>query len=192
LVAGAELFTGNNLIVIAWADRLISSGQLLRNWALVYLGNFIGATGMVVLAVLAGLPEHAGGGLGRAAADVAEAKVALSPWRAFFSGVLCNILVCLAVWMCFSAQQVAAKVLCIVFPITAFVALGFEHSIANMFLIPFGLMAAGQGSALDLGGLLGNLIPVSFGNIVGGSGLVALVYWLIYRRGPETRPRPET
>jgi formate/nitrite transporter len=192
LVAGAELFTGNNLIVIAWADGLISSVQLLRNWALVYVGNFVGATGMVALALLAGLPDHAGGGLGAVAASVAEAKVALSPLRAFFSGILCNILVCLAVWMCFSAQQIAAKVVCIVFPITAFVALGFEHSIANMFLITFGLMAAGQGLGFDLAGLIGNLIPVTLGNIVGGSGLVALVYWLIYRRGPATRRRSDT
>ncbi len=192
LVAGAELFTGNNLIVIAWADRLISSGQLLRNWGLVYLGNFVGAAAMVALALLAGLPDHAGGGLGAAAASVAEAKVALSPMRAFFSGILCNILVCLAVWMCFSAQQVAAKILCIVFPITAFVALGFEHSIANMFLITFGLMAAGQGSGFDFGGLIGNLIPVTLGNIVGGSGLVAFVYWLIYRRRPLARPRSDS
>jgi formate/nitrite transporter len=192
LVAGAELFTGNNLIVIAWADRLISTAQLLRNWTLVYLGNFVGASGMVALALLAGLPEHAGGGVGATAALVAEAKVSLIPWRAFFSGILCNILVCLAVWMCFSAQQVAAKILCIVFPITAFVALGFEHSIANMFLITFGMMATGQGSGLDLGGLIGNLIPVTLGNIVGGSGLVAFVYWLIYRRHPLARPRSDT
>ena len=187
VVAGAELFTGNNLIVIAWADRLISTGALLRNWGLVYVGNFVGSVGMVVLVVLAGVLDLGGGALGETAAAIAKAKVALPLHTAFFSGILCNILVCLAVWMCFAARRVTGKVLCIVFPISAFVALGFEHSIANMYLIPIGMIADARlgGGGLDVAAFLGNLIPVTLGNIVGGGVLVAAVYWLIYRRGRD-------
>ena len=183
IIAGAELFTGNNLIVIAWADRRITTRELLRNWGLVYVGNLVGASAMVVLALLAGLGDAAGGALALIASDLAEAKIGLSPIRAFFSGILCNVLVCLAVWMCFSARQVIGKIFCIVFPISAFVALGFEHCIANMFLIPFGMVAAGSDTGFDFLAYLHNLVPVTLGNIVGGGILVAAVYWVIYRRG---------
>lgn len=178
IVAGAELFTGNNLIVIAWADRLIPLRSLLRNWGLVYIGNAAGAFSMVLLTYLAGLHKLGGGALGQTAAAFAVGKISAPPLQLFFSGILCNILVCLAVWMCFSARQVAGKVLVIVFPISAFVALGFEHSIANMYLIPFGMLAGG---GLDFFAFIGNLIPVTLGNIVGGGVFVAATYWLIYR-----------
>lgn len=185
VVAGAELFTGNALVVIAWADGHVGSLGLLRNWALVYVGNFAGAGGLVALVWGAGTLDLAGGGLAARAAETAAAKTALPFTRAFVSGVLCNILVCLAIWMSFSARHVAGKVLCIVFPITAFVALGFEHSIANMFLIPLGMIAGG---GFDASALANNLVPVTLGNIVGGGVLVAAVYWLVYRQG--RRPAP--
>lgn len=178
IIAGAELFTGNSLIVIAWADGLISFRALFRNWALVYAGNAFGAFSMVAFAYLAGLQNLGGGALGETAVGIAKGKIAAPPVQLFFSGILCNILVCLAVWMCFSARQVAGKVLVIIFPISAFVALGFEHSIANFYLIPFGMLT---GEGLDLLAFLQNLIPVTLGNIVGGGFFVAATYWLIYR-----------
>jgi formate/nitrite transporter len=182
IVGGAELFTGNSLIVFAWADRLITTRRLLRNWGLVYLGNFAGATGTAVMVYLSGtLAIGAGtdaGAVGDTAARIAEAKVALPAFEAFVRGILCNVLVCLAVWLCFSARTVAGKVLAIVFPISAFVALGFEHSIANMYMIPVGWMAGAE--AVTLGGFLHNLVFVTAGNVVGGGVLVALVYWLVY------------
>lgn len=183
LVGGAELFTGNNLIVMAWASRKVTGRQLLRNWGLVYLGNFAGALGTAMLVLLSGTLSLGDGAFAETAAEIARAKIALDPFEAFVRGILCNVLVCLAVWLCFAAHDVTGKVLAIVFPIAAFVALGFEHSIANMYLIPVGLL--GQGS-LDFGavahGLLVNLVPVSIGNMVGGGLLVAGVYWVIYLR----------
>ena len=184
VIAGAELFTGNNLIVIAWADRRLSTFEIGRNWILVYLGNFIGALGLVIFGEAAGLEGLAQGRFGETAHHIALAKIALPFGQAFARGVLCNLLVCLAIWMCFSAKTVTGKILCIVFPISAFVALGFEHSIANMYLIPAGLIVQGgfQGLLDNLPGFLGNLVPVTLGNIIGGGGLVAAVYWLIYRK----------
>lgn len=180
LIGGAELFTGNNLIVMAWAEHKVTTVQLLRNWGLVYVANFAGALGTLALFVLAGALDLNGGAVGQTVARIAESKIALDPVSAFFRGVLCNTLVCLAVWLCFAAREVTGKVLAIVFPISAFVALGFEHSVANMFLIPLGMIAAGTG--IDIGAIFGNLVPVTLGNIVGGSGLVALTYWLVYLR----------
>lgn len=180
LIGGAELFTGNNLIVMAWAARKVTTAELLRNWGIVYLANFAGALGTVALFYLAGALELSGGAVGQTAARIADAKVALDPVTAFFRGILCNALVCLAVWLCFAAREVTGKILAIVFPISAFVALGFEHSVANMYLIPIGMIAAGQG--IDSLAVLTNLVPVTLGNIVGGGGLVALTYWLVYLR----------
>lgn len=179
IVGGAELFTGNSLIVLARASGRITSSALLRNWAIVYCGNFFGAAATAVMVHLSGVLSLGEGGVGALAAAIADSKIALAPVEAFFRGILCNILVCLAVWMCFAADSVSGKVLAILFPITAFVALGFEHSVANMYLIPLGMLHAG---AFDLAGFAGNLFFVTAGNIVGGGVLVALVYWLIYRR----------
>lgn len=184
LVGGAELFTGNSLIVFAWADKKITARQLLRNWALVYLGNFVGATFTAVVVHWSGLHNLADGAVATTAIRIAEGKLALSPLEAFLRGVLCNVLVCLAVWLCLAARSVASKILAIVFPISAFVALGFEHSVANMYLILAGWLA---GSTLvSAGGYAANLLIVTAGNVFGGGVLVALVYWLVYRTGPSS------
>lgn len=187
IIGGAELFTGNSLIVMAWADGRVSTHSLLRNWALVYAGNLFGALGMVALMHASGALEIGGGKMAATARLIAEAKVNLGPVAAFTRGVLCNVLVCLAVWMCFAAHTVAGKAVAIIFPISAFVALGFEHSIANMYLVPIGALQ--PGSTIGAAGFIANLLPVTVGNIVGGGLLVALVYWLVYLRRPDTPDR---
>jgi formate transporter len=197
IVGGAELFTGNNLLVMAWAEGKITTVEMLRNWTLVYFANAFGAIG---LAVVVYLSHHAGmnqGGVGIAYLKIAAAKTALPFWEAFFKGVLCNLLVCLAVWMALAGRSVTDKVLAIVFPISAFVAAGFEHCVANMYFIPLAIflkdsIAAPAGvnlASLDWGGFADNLIPVTLGNIVGGSVMVALVYNLVYRRGLSAPPK---
>ena len=190
VVAGAELFTGNNLLAMGWADGCVSLREVLRNWAVVCLANFVGAAGLAVLVYLSGHWEMNGGAVGATYLKIAAAKAALPVWRAFFLGVLCNILVCMAVWMALAGRSVVDKFVVIVFPISAFVAAGFEHSIANMYFFPLaillkwhGLALPPGGDAITIAGMLGNLGPVIAGNIVGGSVLVALVYWVIYLRG---------
>jgi formate/nitrite transporter len=178
VVGGAELFTGNNLIVMAWAERKVTTTQLARNWALVYLANLVGALGTALMVHWSGTLALGDGAVAATAARIAEAKVALPFGEAFFRGILCNTLVCLAVWLCFAAHDVVSKVLAILFPISAFVALGFEHSVANMYLIPIGWLAGGE--AVTPAGILANLVPVTLGNIVGGGVFVAAVYWLVY------------
>ena len=187
IVAGAELFTGNMLIVIGWADRRIRAAELLRNWSLVYLGNLVGALGTALLVTLAGIGDLRDGSVGAQAAAIATAKLNLSMPEAFFRGILCNVLVCLAVWLSFAARSLADKVMAILFPITAFVMAGFEHSVANMYAIPLAML--GGLVEPDIGGLVGNLAAVTAGNIIGGGILVALVYWSVYIRGGEA-PRP--
>ncbi|HXK54636.1 MAG TPA: formate/nitrite transporter family protein [Hyphomicrobiales bacterium] len=177
VVGGAELFTGNALIVMAWADGKVSSSALLRNWAIAYLGNAAGGIALALLVLASGILD-AGPARGTAIA-IAEAKMHLAFVPAFFRGVLCNMLVCLAVWLCFAARGVTGKILAILFPISAFVALGFEHSIANFYFVPLGLMLGAEGG---LAGMAANLVPVTLGNIAGGAGGVAAVYWVIYRR----------
>jgi len=179
IVGGVELFTGNALIVMATASRRVSITALLRNWGIVYTGNLFGALGAAVLVYLSGTLALDAGAVGETAREIARAKLALSADQTFFRGVLCNALVCLAVWLCFSARDVSGKILAIVWPISAFVALGFEHSVANMYLIPIGMLA---GAGFDIGGFAQNLFWVTLGNIVGGAGGVALVYWTIYLR----------
>jgi formate/nitrite transporter len=178
-VAGAELFTGNNLIAMAWARGHLSTGEVLRNWALVALANLVGAAALAVLVWLSGHGAMNDGAVARAAVRIAVAKSEL-PWHElFFRGVLCNVLVCMAVWMSFAGRSVVDKAVAIVFPVTAFVAAGFEHSIANMYFFPLAMLL---GAPLGLREMAANLLPVIAGNIVGGSVLVALVYWLIYLR----------
>jgi formate transporter FocA len=201
IVGGAELFTGNNLIVMAWASRKVSAWELLRNWIYVYAGNFIGAISAVVAMFLGGQFLFANGAIGAAALATADAKCNLNFVQALMLGILCNNLVCLAVWLTFSARTATDRVLTIIPPITAFVAAGFEHSIANMYFIPIGLLIKlgapasfwtniGK-SAADFPNitiekfLLNNLIPVTIGNIIGGSVLVGLVYWFVYLRRPK-------
>ncbi len=184
-IAGAELFTGNNLIAMAWASGRVSTAELLRNWAIVCLANFIGAAGLALLVWLSGHGALNGGRVGETVIRIASAKAQLSLGEAFFRGVLCNVLVCMAVWMTLAGRSVTDKVLAIVFPITAFVAAGFEHSIANMYFFPLALLL---GAPLSFGDMLANLLVVIAGNIVGGSVLVALVYWLIYLRPAGKAP----
>ena len=198
VVAGAELFTGNNLLVMAWVGRRISTAKLLENLVVVYFANLIGAVGLAVLVAWSGHAKMAGGTVGKAAVAIAAAKCALPFTEAFFKGVLCNVLVCLAIWLAMAGRNVADKILAIIFPIAAFVACGFEHSVANMYFIPLGLFlrpeVAGTSivnlDALTWTGFAQNLLPVTLGNLVGGAGMVGLVYWVIYRRGTEAQSSP--
>jgi formate/nitrite transporter len=182
VVGGAELFTGNALIVMAWAGSHVTTAELLRNWLIVYVTNFLGALAIVLGVVVAGTLDLASGEVGRNAAQIAEAKVALAPAAAFARAILCNALVCLAVWLTFAAHDATGKILAILWPITAFVAIGFEHSVANMFLLPLGLAAGADVSLPQIGG---NLAIVTLGNILGGAGGVAATYWACYLRPQE-------
>lgn len=190
IVAGAELFTGNNLLVMAWADGKISTLELLRNWAIVCIGNFIGAAGLALLVFLSRHPEMNNGAIGQQYLEIAAAKVTMPFWTAFFKGVLCNVLVCMAVWMALAGRSVIDKAVAIVFPISAFVAAGFEHSVANMYLIPLAMLLETFGKTgtathtITWFDFFGNLGPVILGNMIGGSVLVGLVYHVIYRRAP--------
>ena len=189
VVGGAELFTGNNLIAMAWAARCVQTRQVVRNWVWVYLGNLLGAGGTAVLVLLAGVHTLGDGAVGETMVRIARGKVALDPLAAFARGILCNVLVCLAVWLCMGARTVADKVLAILFPISAFVACGFEHSVANMFFLPLGFaLTAGRSASFSILDALSYLALVTLGNIIGGTVLVALVYWFIYlRTNPEPR-----
>ncbi len=194
IVGGAELFTGNNLIVMAWAGGKVSTKALLRNWTIVYAGNFVGS--LVIVGLLFASKQYLGseGGIGTTALKIANAKVAFGFWQALSLGILCNILVCLAVWLTFSARSTVDKIAAIIFPITAFVAAGFEHSVANMYFIPVGIAikdfdpSFATSTGLDLSGLtwgaffVNNLLPVTIGNILGGSIFVAAIYWMIFLR----------
>jgi formate/nitrite transporter len=177
IVGGAELFTGNALIVMGAAGGRVTLRALLRNWGLVYAGNFAGAAATALLVWLSGPPVL----VAENAIRIAEAKVRLGFGQAVALGVLCNGLVCLAVWLCFGARTLADKVLAIVFPISAFVACGFEHSVANMYVLPLGLLLGAPALGWEAV-LLKNLLPVTIGNILGGGVLVGGVYWFVYLR----------
>ena len=194
VIAGAELFTGNNLIFLSVLDRQVRVSRLLRNWTIVYFANLVGSLLLVLLMYWSGLWKTDGGLVGAKALAIANSKVNLTFLQGFARGILCNWLVCLAVWMAVSARTVVGKVWAIFFPIMAFVASGFEHSVANMFFIPMGLALKGQTaivtaagladklSQLTIGGMVMNLIPVTLGNIVGGAFFVATLYWIVYLR----------
>jgi len=183
VVGGAELFTGNNLIAMAWASGRVTTQQVMRNWGWVYLGNLVGAVGTAVLIWLAGVHTMSDGAVGEAMVRIARSKIALDPVSALARGILCNVLVCLAVWLCMGARSVTDKILAIVFPITAFVACGFEHSVANMYFLPIGVaLAAGTSAPLSVADAVSNLALVTLGNVLGGTVLVALVYWSVYLR----------
>jgi formate/nitrite transporter len=184
VVAGAELFTGNNLLAMAWASGRITTSEVLRNWAIVAAANLAGAVGLAVLVWLADHESLNNGEVGRAATRIAMAKAHLPWWTAFFRGALCNVLVCMAVWMAMAARSVTDKLAAVALPVTAFVAAGFEHSIANMYFFPLAMLLGAPITPLDA---LQNLVPVIAGNIVGGSVLVALVYWAIYLRPAVAR-----
>lgn len=198
IVGGAELFTGNNLIVMAWASGKVSTIKLLRNWTIVYIGNFIGSIGTAIIVMFSKQYTFGGGDVGLTALNLANGKLGFTFIQAIALGLLCNALVCLAVWMTFSARSTIDKIAAIIFPISAFVAAGFEHSIANMYFIPMGLFikdfaptdfwAAIEKTPTDYASLtwqsflIKNLIPVTIGNIIGGAIFVAAVYWLIFLR----------
>ena len=188
VVAGAELFTGNNLIVMAWASRRVSTVRLLRNWAIVYLGNFVGAIATAGLLYGAKQYELGDGAVGLQAVSIAATKTSYGWVQAFLLGAFCNALVCLAVWLCYSARTTADKVLAIIPPIAAFVAAGFEHSVANMYFIPYGLFVESSEGFADAPNLTwasflwDNLAPVTLGNVVGGAVMVGAVYWFVYLR----------
>ncbi len=174
IVGGAELFTGNALMVMAAIDRKVTMRQLLRSWVVVYSGNLVGAAGLAIAFGSAGLLD---GPMGVVAAKIALAKASLLPLDAFMRGALCNALVCLAIWLSFAARTVAGKILAILWPISAFVLLGLEHSVANMYFFPQGWFAASSVSVVNA---LSNLIWVTLGNVVGGAGGVALAYHFAY------------
>mgnify|MGYP002640421761 CR=1 FL=1 len=194
VIGGAELFTGNNLIVMAWASGKVSTGALLRNWGIVYLGNFVGAVGTALLMFFTRQYAFADGNVGVTVLTIANSKVELGFGQAIALGILCNALVCLAVWLTFSARSTVDKIAAIIFPITAFVAAGFEHCVANMYFVPMGLFIKSFDPAFyNSAGLilpeltwkaflLNNLLPVTIGNIIGGSLFVAGIYWVIFLR----------
>src|SRR3989338_2950020 len=202
VLAGAELFTGNNLLVMAFVSKKITLRQLLINWIIVYFGNFVGAFSIVLWIYLTRQWNTNNNLVCAKALLIANAKVGLPFLVAFSRGVLCNALVCLAVWLCMSGRTTTDKILSILFPITAFVALGFEHSIANMYFIPMGILLKNNSAVLEAAAVLSakvndfscltmqglfmkNLLPVTLGNIIGGGVLVGLVYWFIYLRGKK-------
>jgi formate/nitrite transporter len=203
VVGGAELFTGNTLMVMALAARKITLTEMLQAWAIVYVSNFVGAFGTAVLVLLSGQYLSGDGSVASVALSLAAAKVALPFDRALFLGILCNVLVCLAVWLSIGARSTGDKVLAVLFPVSAFVAAGFEHSVANMYLIPLALLIKAWApaslwiqiaipseglAALTWSGLLWNLVPVTLGNLIGGGVLVGGVYWFVYlRRGRNER-----
>ena len=202
VTAGAELFTGNNLIIIALASHKISVRQLLRNWSIVFTGNFIGSLITAYFLLLTQQYMFGKGLVGQNILEIAHAKCSLGYTQAIALGMMCNALVCLAIWICFSARTMTDKIMAIIFPVSAFVASGFEHSVANMYFIPMGILVKkiaplsfwnniGKTTA-DFSNIsianffLANLLPVTIGNIIGGSIFVGLVYWFIYIRKPKT------
>ena len=186
VVGGAELFTGNNLIAMAWASGRVTTQQVMRNWGWVYLGNLVGAVGTAGLVWLAGVHTMSNGAVGETMVQIARSKIALDPVSTLARGVLCNVLVGPAVWLCMGARSVTDKILAIVFPITGFVACGFEHSVANMYFLPIGVaLAAGTSAPLSVTDAVGNVALVTLGNVLGGTVLVALVYWSVYLRNSE-------
>ncbi len=196
LVAGAELFTGNNLILMAVLAKKVTVAKMLRNWGVVYLGNLIGSLIIALVMLMSKQYLFAGGALGKTVLTIANTKAGLGFWSAIGLGIMCNLLVCLAVWMSFSARTTAGKILAIIPPITAFVAAGFEHSVANMYFIPIGLLIkwanpefvtkAGEFGNLTLSNfLVHNLLPVTIGNLIGGALFVGAMYWFIYLRNQK-------
>lgn len=198
IVAGAELFTGNTLIIMAWADGKISTRDVVGNWTIVYIGNFVGSLATAALMFVTRQYTFGNGAVGLNALTIANNKTGLGFVQVIALGVMCNALVCLAVWLCFSARTTTDKILSIIPPITAFVAAGFEHSIANMYFIPVGLFIKQWGdpaffqaigkTAADFSHLtwsnflIMNLLPATIGNIIGGAGMVGIVYWFVYLR----------
>jgi formate transporter len=189
VIAGAELFTGNILISMAWVDGKVNLKQVLRNWIVVFISNAAGAAGLALLVFLSGSWDMNSGAIGQTYLNIAIAKSTTPFWELFFLGILCNNLVCLAIWMSFAGRTVLDKCIAVIFPVVAFVAAGFEHSVANIYFYSIAGLLRLSGKPLpnnadliNINSALQNLIPVIIGNIIGGSLLVALIYWIIYRR----------
>ena len=194
VIGGAELFTGNMLMVTGLSHHKITWSGMLKNWGIVYVGNFAGSLLVAALILLGKSYQFAAGDYGLAMLKIAAAKSGYQPLQAFSLGILCNILVCLAVWLTYSAKNTTDKILAILFPISAFIAAGFEHSVANMYLVPVGLLLKVldpgfvMSSGLELSSLtwpsflLHNLLPVTIGNMIGGILFVGLIYAFIYKK----------
>ncbi len=190
VIAGAELFTGNNLMLMSALDGRVPFSKVVYKWVIVYFANFAGSVIMALLMLNTGLWKGGDFLTGVTALKIANAKVNLIWGEAFARAILCNILVCLAVWMALASTRIIGRIFAIFFPIMTFVALGYEHCIANMYFVPMGIFLKGTGAAaaagLDLTNLtwgsfiVNNLIPVTIGNMVGGALVVGLLYWLVY------------
>jgi formate/nitrite transporter len=199
LIAGSELFTGNNLIVMSVLDKQATWGGMLKNWVVVYIGNLVGSILIALLVVYGGTFSLFENGVAGAAINIAAGKVSMGFGAAFIRGILCNFLVCIAVWMAFAAKDVTGKIIGLFFPIFFFVLCGYEHSVANMYFIPAGLFASTDVASLAAAStdkivnltwgnfFAANLLPVTLGNIVGGSGLAGVVYWFIYLSGKKEK-----
>jgi formate/nitrite transporter len=189
LVGGAELFTGNNLIVMAWASGKVSTRTMLRNWTIVYFGNFIGALGLVVLVYFSHHLDMNDGRIGLSVLNTAAGKIRPDMVTLFFKGILCNVLVCAAVWLAYAGRSVTDKMVAVILPVSAFIAAGFEHCVANMYFLPLAWLLVQTGHApanfdaslVTMTGIIHNLVPVTLGNILGGAGFVGAAYWAIYR-----------
>ena len=188
VITGAELFTGNNLIVMAWADGKVSTVEVLRNWIIVDVANGLGAAGLAWLVWMSGHAQLDHGAIAAQTMVIAAGKTAMPFGEAFFRGLMCNVLVCMAVWLAMAARSVTDRMLAVIFPVSAFVAAGFEHSIANFYFVPLAMLLASAGTpvpaaaTIDLAGLAANLLPVTLGNLTGGAVLVAGVYWIVWRK----------
>lgn len=189
LVGGAELFTGNNLIVMAWASGKVSTQTMLRNWTIIWCGNLLGALGLVVLVFFSHHLDMNDGRIGLSVVNTAIGKIRPDLVTLFFKGILCNILVCAAVWLAYAGRSVTDKMISVILPISAFIAAGFEHCVANMYFLPLAWLLVQTGhvpanidtSVITLAGIAHNLTAVTLGNIVGGAGFVGFTYWAIYR-----------
>jgi len=199
LVGGAELFTGNNLIVMAWASGKVSTRTMLRNWIIVYFGNFFGALGLIILVFYSHHLDMNEGRIGLSVLNTAAGKIRPDVVTLFFKGILCNVLVCAAVWLAYAGRSVTDKMIAVLLPISAFIAAGFEHCVANMYFLPLAWLLIQTGHAptnfdaslITISGIVHNLVPVTLGNIVGGAGFVGATYWAIYRFTFETNDRGE-
>ena len=206
LIAGSELFTGNTLIIISVLEKQSTIAGMLRNWVIVYIGNFVGAMIIVMLSSYSHTYSMFGNAVAGATIHTAVSKTSLSFGDALLRGILCNFLVCIAVWMSNAAKDITGRIIALFFPIMLFVESGFEHSVANMYYIPAGLIARKQVDYLvsattvypgdylpnlTFGNFIwNNLVPVTIGNIIGGAALVGITYWFIYIREPENKEQP--
>jgi formate transporter len=189
LVGGAELFTGNNLIVMAWASGEVSTRTMLRNWTIVWFGNLLGSLGLIVLVFFSHHLDLNDGRIGLSVLNTAVGKIRPDMVTLFFKGILCNVLVCAAVWLAYAGRSVTDKMVAVILPVSAFIAAGFEHCVANMYFLPLAWLLVQTGHApanfdaslITLSGIVHNLVPVTLGNIVGGAGFVGAFYWTIYR-----------